>query len=591
MTAIRQPIVATLGHVDHGKTTLLDSIRNTKVQSKEAGSITQAIGASEVPIGIVTAVCKPCLSRMPVKLTIPGLLFIDTPGHEVFSNLRKRGGSIADIAILVIDVAKGVEAQTAEAIGILKTHKTPFVIALNKIDALSGWIPHKDAPFSQTIEEQRREVAEQLDTKTYELIGQLYNYGFQAERFDRVSDFTKQIVIVPVSARTREGLPELLLFVAGLAQKFLENTLKTSSDAPGKASVLEVREEKGLGMTLDAILYDGSIKQGDKIFFPLVEGGVAESKVKAIFRPKPLDEMRDPTEKFSPIKYAEAAAGIKISCEDAGHALAGGSLFVARTPEGEQIARDAIAGEVREIVFEGEKDGVIIKADSLGSLEALTKLFEAEKIPVRAAGIGAVSRKEILEASSVKANNRFLGVVFAFNVPVPADVALLAEEECVKVFSEKVIYNLVDGYGRWVDAAKATDKKDAFAKLVLPAKIVLMKNHCFRVSKPCIVGVEILSGVLRTGVTLIKSDGSVVGQVKGIQHDKESVAEARQGQQVAVSIDGPVFGRGLDYGEELLVDVPKESQLLLQGRYAATLSPDQQDLLKDVMRAKGLKVF
>ena len=583
---LRQPIVATLGHVDSGKTSLLDAVRNTKVQSREAGAITQAIGASEVPVGVIKGICAGRLEKMHIALTIPGLLFIDTPGHEVFSNLRQRGGSIADIAIVVVDCARGVEAQTTEAITILKGFKTPFVVALNKVDALSGWRPVQGACFYESLAHQREDVAQELDAKVYSVVSQLYQQGFSAERFDRVNDFTKQIVIVPVSARTGEGLPDLLMLVAGLAQKFLEKRLSVDACEVSRASIMEVREEKGVGMTLDAILFDGTLQQGDFVAFPAVEGGVVSSRVKAILKPKPLDEMRDPSQKFSSINSVSAAAGVKIACEDAGRALAGGTLYASPREESLEVARAQIISEVREIVFSSEKDGVIIRADALGSLEAITKLFTAQGIHVRLAGIGSPSRKDVLEVSSVALREKFLGVVFAFNVPTPADVEQLAAASGVTLFKESIIYNLVAGYVRWKDELKAASRREAFATLPTPARIVLLKDHCFRQSKPCVVGVEVLEGTLKAGVELISASGGKVGVLKGIQHDKESVSEARKGQQVAVSIDGSTFGRGLEYGDELLVNVPKAAQELLETKYSSALSPGERDLLAELKRIR-----
>ncbi|MEM0475593.1 MAG: translation initiation factor IF-2, partial [Candidatus Norongarragalinales archaeon] len=396
---LRQPIVCVLGHVDHGKTSLLDAVRETGVAKREFGGITQAIGASIVPRSVVESACGEMLERMRIRLTIPGLLFIDTPGHEAFANLRKRGGSIADIAILVIDCMKGIEAQTVEAIEILREYKTPFVVAFNKIDALNGWLPQQGSCFAHSIKKQRGDVVERLDEKTFELIGALYKYGFQAERFDRVADFTKQIAIIPTSAKTREGLQELLLFVAGLAQRFMEKTLTTRSEESGKGAILEVREERGLGKTLDVILYDGSLRAGDEIAFNTLDGPVV-SRVKALLEPKPLDEMRDPREKFKSVDEVTAATGVKIACDDAeavASAVGGSSLFVVRSPEEKSEANQALEDELKHILFETRDKGVLVKADALGSIEAIKKLFAAEGIPIKRTALGAVSKRDVAD--------------------------------------------------------------------------------------------------------------------------------------------------------------------------------------------------
>jgi len=587
---LRQPIVCVLGHVDHGKTSVLDAVRATGVAKREHGGITQAIGASIYPRELLDAACGAMLERMKIKLTIPGLLFIDTPGHEAFTNLRKRGGSIADIAILVIDGTKGIEAQTIEAIEILREYKTPFIVAFNKIDALNGWLPQRGSCFADSVKKQRADVIERLDEKIYQLIGALYNYGFQAERFDRASDFTKQVAIVPVSAKTQEGLQELLLFVAGLAQKFMEKTLTTSEDESGKGAILEVREERGLGKTLDVILYDGCVRQGDEIAFNTLTGPI-ECKVKALLEPKPLDEMRDPREKFKSVNEVHAATGVKIACECAVDAVGGSSLFVVRTQEEAHQARDSLEQELKQILFENSDQGVLIKADALGSIEAITRLFAAEKIKIKRTAIGAVSRRDVADATAMRDRDKLLGAIFAFNVPVADDAASEAAAAHVKIFDEKIIYNLIDGYKRWRDESVEGERREAFGKLVLPAKIKILDGCCFRVSNPCIIGIEVLEGRIRKDYPLMTEDGKAVGSIKTIQRNKEAVEEAKKGDQLAISIPEPFFGRQICEKQTLLSSPSKEDVAAIEAKYLKALSDGERELLGQIKKIKGYSVF
>lgn len=587
---LRQPVVTVLGHVDHGKTSLLDAIRKTGVQGREAGAITQHVGASEVPLSVVQSRCSILLSKMKINFTIPGLLFIDTPGHEAFANLRRRGGSIADIAILVIDINQGIQNQTIEAIEILREYKVPFIVAATKVDALVGWRPNKDACFTECLASQRPDVQQLLDTKVYELVGQLFNHGFSAERFDRVTEMTKQILIVPVSARTGEGVQDLLLYVAGLAQKFLEKRLELHEKEAGKGSILEVREEIGLGKTLDVILYDGVIREGDTIVFASQDDAVV-SKVKALLKPMPLDEMRDPRHKFQPVKELPAASGIKISCEHADVALAGSSLYVVSDGANIEEVQALVRNEVREIVVETGELGVVFRADTLGSLEAITKLFAAEHIAVRSARIGAPSKKDVMEALAVKEKDPLRGVICAFHLDVSEDVKRFAEESGVKIFEEKVIYNFIEGYKRWVEEEKAREKKEAFGKLVLPCKISVMPGCCFRVNNPCVVGVEVLEGVLKKDIELIDEEGKVIGVVQGIQHEKKPLDEARKGQQIAVSIAGPTFGRQCNAKQVLYSNMSKEDMAAVSEKYAQAFTPEELELIKEIKKLKGILVF
>ncbi|MCD6383011.1 MAG: translation initiation factor IF-2, partial [Thermoplasmata archaeon] len=316
---IRQPIVSVLGHVDHGKTTLLDRIRGTTVVQREAGRITQHIGATEVPVDVIYRICGDLLKEKSLK--VPGLLFIDTPGHEAFTTLRARGGSLADLAVLVVDIYEGLKPQSIESLNYLKQYKTPFIVAANKIDRLSGWVKDENVPFVINWKRQTERYQKDLEERIYDLIGALAEHGFSAERFDRVVDFTTTLAIVPMSAKWGVGLQELLMLLVGLSQRFLEKRLEVQ-EGEAKGTVLEVKEEKGLGKTLDVIIYDGVLRVGDTI----VVGTTSEplvSKVKSLLKPKPLDEIRDPQHRFDHIDEVVAAAGVKVLAREVEGALAG----------------------------------------------------------------------------------------------------------------------------------------------------------------------------------------------------------------------------------------------------------------------------
>ncbi|HNT73160.1 MAG TPA: GTP-binding protein, partial [Methanothrix sp.] len=145
---------------------------------------------TEIPLAVISEVCGPLFRG---DFQIPGLLFIDTPGHHSFTSLRSRGGSLADLAVLIVDVNEGFQPQTIESINILKRYRTPFVVAANKIDRLSGWLPVEGAPLAATLKAQSERVRGDLDNRIYELVGELYKHGFNSDRYDRISDFTKNI--------------------------------------------------------------------------------------------------------------------------------------------------------------------------------------------------------------------------------------------------------------------------------------------------------------------------------------------------------------------------------------------------------------
>jgi len=577
--------------VDHGKTSLLDALRKTRITEKEAGKITQGISSWEIPIGMIESACGALMNKMKTKFSIPGLLFIDTPGHEAFVNLRKRGGSIADIAILVIDVNQGLQPQTKEAIEILREYKTPFVVAFTKIDTMQGWVENrpKNTCFTDVLQTQREDVRDDLDKKIYELVGNLSQYGFSCERFDRVDDFTQQIAIIPTSSETREGLAELLLFVAGLAQKFMEKKLE-KGPGPGKASILELKEERGIGKTLDVIVYEGTIREGEDIVFSQADGTPIRSRVKALLKPKPLDQRTNPEEKFTTVKSVEAAAGVKIACENADHAVAGSSVFVVNDQTASQM-EDELRKEAKEIEVETNENGVIVNADALGSLEAIVRMLKHENIPIRHARVGKIVKKDVLEAASVAKGNQFLGVVFGFNTSMEDDARQTAKEEHVKLFEEKVIYYLIENYKQWKQEEKEAERKKAFQTIPLPARIQVLENHCFRVSSPCIFGVEVLVGRIRKGTRLMTESGVSIGEIKSIQKEKESVDEAKRGDSVAIAVQGPYFGRQVKEKFVLYTEIDRNNVKTLEEKYGQALSDEEKELLQVIKKIRGFTVI
>ncbi len=578
---IRQPIIAVLGHVDHGKTTLLDYIRGSSIAAKEAGGITQHIGATEVPKEALKRIFGDKLEKMGIKLTIPGLLFIDTPGHEAFTNLRKRGGSIADLAVLVVDVMQGFQPQTLEAIDILKSYKVPFIVAANKIDMINGWEPHPNSFFLASFNKQDPKVQALLENKVYELVGKLYELGFNAERFDRVQDFTKQILIIPISAKTGEGVPDLLLYLAGLAQKFMEKKLETDINKPGRGAVLEVKEVQGLGTTIDIILYEGRIRAGDTIVLPGTSGPII-TKVRALLKPKPLSEIRDPKQRFNSVKEVFAAAGVKIAAPGLDTAIPGGTIIVVEGDPNQAV--EEIKREMAEIGFTTDREGVIVKADTLGSLEAMIKLLSDRNIPVKSGGIGKVTKKDITEAFAVKQKNNYLGVIFAFNTQVTEDAREEADKLEIPIFESSVIYKILEDYEEWVKKEKEKEKENLLQSKLYPAKFKILPGYVFRRSKPAIVGVEILGGILRAGVSVINTNGEIVGKIKGMQDKGENIPEAKKGMQVAVSIEGPTVGRQIKEGEVLYTFIPLDRIRMLIPVLEKEGLDEEVEILKEIWK-------
>ena len=562
----REPIISVLGHVDHGKTTLLDWIRSSSVASREAGGITQHIGATDVPFDAVKRICGPLLNAMGAKINIRGLLFIDTPGHAAFINLRRRGGSVSDLAILVVDINEGLMPQSIEAIQILKQYKTPYVVAANKIDAISGWRQ------GVKIDEQLERTKEEFYTKFYKLVGQLSEQGFDSQLYTEIKDFRKEVAIVPISAKKGEKVPELLMIIIGLAQQYLGEQLSVEMNSPAKGTILEVKEERGLGTTIDVIIYDGVIRKNDQIVVGAKEPIV--TTVKALLRPKPLDEMRDPREKFLNVNSVYAASGVKISAPNLEKALSGAPIYVG----GPELV-DAVRKEIDNIEINTDNVGVTIKTDTIGSLEALVKLFTDKKIPIRKATIGKVAHADRIESISVKEQDRYAGVIIAFNTETLPEAKKVAEDKKIKIFQSNIIYKLIEDYEDWVKKEKEKEKAEREGKIASPAKIRLLPKCVFRQSKPAIVGVEILAGTLRTGTMLMRADGKVIGRLKEMQKDKENVKSAQSPDKVAISIENVTVGRQISEGDTLYVHITTEDMAKTK---AEDLTEDEKSVLREM---------
>ncbi|MBW2970744.1 translation initiation factor IF-2 [Candidatus Woesearchaeota archaeon] len=583
MAAIRSPICVVLGHVDHGKTLLLDKIRGTAIQKGEAGGITQAIGASIIPLDTIKSVCGNLLKQLRMDFTIPGLLFIDTPGHEAFTNLRSRGGSIADIAVVVIDLNSGFKPQTHETIQILKQFKTPFIVAANKLDLLSGWQP-KEGGLLNKIKNQYSQVQEKLDERLYEIVGKLAEYGMQSERFDRVGDFTKQVAIVPVSALTGEGVPELLMVLTGLAQRYLNECLECQVEGPAQGTVLEVKEETGLGTTVDAIIYDGQLNVNDLI----VIGGIDEpitTKVRALLLPAPLAEMRDKKTKYVKVSKVVAATGVKIVAPELERVTAGMPLREATSANLEEIQKE-VDEEIKEILIETEHAGIIIKADTLGSLEALSRMLKQQDIRIRKASIGKITKKDIVDAHANEDVEQ--RIVLGFNTQPNKEAEELATECCVDVITDVIIYKLIDNYKLWYEKRIKEKESLNLCDTTMPCKVQVMKGYVFRQRSPAIVGCDILAGRVRTGMQLMKTDEPIT-TVKSIQHEKKNMHIVEAGKQVALSLDKITIGRQVMEDDILYSFIPESDFRRLKDN-KQLLKPEEIELLKEIaqkMREKN----
>ena len=548
-----------MGNVDSGKSHTIDIIKKTSIVKSEPGKITQTIKAYSIDLDTIKKMCVTLSNLANIK--IPGLLLIDTPGHAAFTNLRKRGGSLADIAILVIDINEGIKPQTVESIEILKENKTPFIISLNKIDLIPGWRDNNKKTLIDNLNSQSDQTKKIIESKLYGIVAKIYEFGLNTERFDRVEDFTKTVAIVPTSAKTSEGIPELLMVITGLAQKFLETKLKYNSNKGGEGTVLEIKEEKGLGTTLDIILYDGKIKQGDTIVIGTLQNPLV-TKAKAIFL----------TEKKTPVNEVEAASGLRLICPETKDVIPGMPIKVVNNNL-EEI-KQKVLNEVKKLTLEIDNEGIIIKADSLGSLEALIQILKEKKVKIKRASISNITKKDIAEAL---ASNSLDKVILGFRVK-----SIQTNE--VKIITSDVIYTLLEDYEKWYKKEKENSEKNRFSKLVNLTKIQILAGYVFRKSGPAIVGCDVLEGTLKTNTPLFKDDKKIT-EVKGMQKDGKAIQEGNKGDSLAVSLTDITIGKQVNEGD-ILYSHPTESQFKEFKELKEALTPGEKQILKEIAELK-----
>lgn len=583
-TKIRQPIVTVCGHVDHGKTSILDCLRGTCVQESEMGGITQKISFTLYPMNQLKKSC-PLIEKSGIKLNIPGFLLIDTPGHAAFTNLRKRGGSLADLAVLVIDINEGIKPQTAEVIQILKHNKTPFIIALNKIDNISGWRTpvDKNAPIKENIESQKQQVQDIFMERYMTIMGALNSFGFDSDLFYNIDDFTKKIALVPTSARTKQGISELIMMLCGLSQKYLEEKLKLGKDAKGV--MLEIKKEKNTNY-IEAILYDGELKKTDEIVIANFDSN-ADPVVTKI---RVLEEIQPLSAKFSPVDSATASTGIRMQLIEKNNILPGMPFEIFKNNLKE--IKQKFAKEISESVNSSlGKNGIIIKADSLGSLEALITLLKQSNVPIVKAGIGSINKTDIISAKANLEIDELNAIIAGFNVSVDEDAKeLMKSEKGIKTITNEVVYKLIEDLVEFRKQKQNEIEKKRLMELTTICKLEILHQYVFRNTNPAIFGVKILGGKLKKELHLIDENGLRVGKTKAIQRERNSVDEATEGQEVALSISGINFERVLgdkkflysDIGEKQFREFRKNKDILTASEIKAL-----QEIAEIKRREKG----
>merc|ERR1719341_380330 len=562
---LRAPVVCVLGHVDTGKTKILDKLRRTNVQDGEAGGITQQIGATNVPIAVIQEQCKMVPEFVANPLKLPGLLIIDTPGHESFSNLRDRGSSLCDIAILVVDIMHGLEPQTLESINLLVKKKTPFIVALNKVDWLYEWKSNRHKDIRDVLESQPHNTRLEFTKRKDEVILGLAEQGINAALFYENPDASDYISLVPTSAHSGDGMGNIMGQLVEHSQTYLARRLSYTEEL--QCTILEVKAIGGFGTTIDVCLVNGRLKFGQTIILPGTDGPIVTT-VKALLTPSKMQDLRVKNQ-FTEHKELQAAQGVKIAAKDLEKTIAGLSLRVAYTPDEVDIVKSEAERDLSSALnaIKLKPLGVFVQASTLGSLEALLEFLKTSKIPYAGVRIGPVVKKDVMRASTMLEHEQKYAVILAFDVKIERDAQEMADREGVRVFQADIIYHLFDRFTEF-QAELVKQKKEQFRHVaVFPCKLRVMAEHVYTRRDPIVCGVRVEAGVIKTGTPICVPSKEFIflGVLTGIQHNNKDVDTAKKGDEVCVKIESPggdapkMFGRHFDETDMLMSRISRES--------------------------------
>jgi translation initiation factor 5B len=565
LAVLRAAVVCVLGHVDTGKTKILDKLRRTNVQDGEAGGITQQIGATNVPISAIKEQIKFVEGFVDAELRIPGLLIIDTPGHESFSNLRSRGSSLCDIAVLIVDIMHGLEPQTIESLNLLKRKKTPFIVALNKVDRLYDWKTMNRKDMRYVIKAQAPHTQLEFEHRTKQVVLQFAEQGLNASLFYDNPDIRRYVSLVPTSAITGDGIGNLLALIVDSCQNMLDKRLMYSEEL--QATVLEVKVIPGLGTTIDAILVNGKLHEGDTIVLAGTEGPIV-TQIRSLLMPQPMKELRV---KNAYVEYKEiqAAQGIKIAGKDLEKAIAGLNLLVAQKPDEVDILLEEVSRDLRSALsnIKLQERGVYVQASTLGSLEALLEFLRTSKIPYSNIRIGPVVKKDVMKASTMLEHENQYATILAFDVKVERDAQDLADSLGVKIFQADIIYHLFDKFMAYREELRQRKREEFKHIAVFPCKLKVLPQFIFNSRDPIVMGVMIEAGIIKEGTPICVPSREFVdlGLVTSIEVNHKAVESARKGQEVCIKIDPipgeapKMFGRHFDEKDFLVSKISRQS--------------------------------
>ena len=526
------------------------------------------------------------------KFDSPGIIFLDTPGHESFGSIRNRSGSVADIAILIVDIVEGFKPQTIQSIEILEQNDIPFIIVGNKVDRIHQWESKRGRSSWQSWNEQSKDVQKMADDFYYKLLGQVASHSkFNlAKYWDGIKtfDIKNDRLFVPMSAKEGEGLQDLLFVILAMAEKFAREDLIIHSEDMAEGYVLESREEIGVGKTIDIILTKGTIRVGDSVAYNTNDGPIADSshadestsvRIRSIRRPMGMAEMRDAGKRWENIQSASAASGLKLVIPRMKEIHIGSKIFFPKPEEdlepifkemklenkrirddapimcsicSEVLSRKEFSTRHTNPSAQGEgfspgcqtarevREGAVVKARTFGGLEAVLYELKKRKIPISHAEVGPVNKRDVREILATGNDEHKFLIALAVKGNVQVEQEIKDAEKSKKsvdfnYIQGDILYQIMDQIDERVEEIRETAANSDSGILFRPAQIRYL-NMSFK-DKPAVFGVQVLKGQIRVGQELLRSDGTgrVLGKILSIGTDGETVAH--EGEQVPIQVN------------------------------------------------------
>ncbi len=488
------------------------------------------------------------------------------------------------MAILVVDIVHGLEQQTLESIELLKARKTPFIVALNKVDRIYGWKPQAYSNWKETFESQSQGVKDEFNGLLRYTITKFAEIGYNASLFSENPNDKKYISLVPTSAISGEGIPDLVRLILELSEKYLKMEIKEEVEC----TILEVKNTEGFGVTLDVILSNGELKAGDRIGFCGSDGPILTT-IRTLLIPQPLKM----NSQYQKVERVRASQGVKIFAHDTDKAIAGSRVFVVHENE-EEVKKKLVDDTTLDL----SPEGLHVVASTLGSLEALLSFLKKSDVPVSHVSVGQIKKKDLVIAQAASEKNKEYGAILVFDTVLDKETKDTASKMNLRVLEAKIIYHLLDQYKAFVEEIRAKDKETFSGEAIFPVQLSIVPNCIFTKRSPLILGVHVDSGTLKIGTPLcVFKEGEEMihmGNVTSIENNKKNVTKALKGQKVAIKIEtrqnesGRMYGRHFSEASLFYSVLTRRSLDVLKQAFRDEMDEEHVELIVKIKNKLGI---